>query len=133
MNDDICDIAVDEHFARQQADDLIRGHPAIRTADPEVARRLLMREPLEKDRIVADHGVGPRPVLLEEIVQHAHQGTVRYEKICSVSYCQIVAFRSAKGRPFAERKATNRDPTEGYFHLTTGHAPRMEPKWRIKE
>ena len=41
MHDDVGDVAVDEHLARRQADDLVGRHAAVGAADPEVFRRLL--------------------------------------------------------------------------------------------
>jgi hypothetical protein len=40
MDDDIGDVAMDEHFARQQADDLVGRHARVGTADPQEFRGL---------------------------------------------------------------------------------------------
>ena len=47
MYDDVRDVAVDEHFAGRQADDLVRGDARIGAADPEILGRLLVREARE--------------------------------------------------------------------------------------
>ena len=44
VHDDVRDVAVDEQLARQQADDLVRGHAAVGAADPQVSRALLLRQ-----------------------------------------------------------------------------------------
>ena len=43
MRNHIGDIAVDKDVARWQADDLVGGNPRVRTTDPEIFRRLLVR------------------------------------------------------------------------------------------
>jgi hypothetical protein len=40
MHHDVGDVAVHKDFARFQAGDLIRGHPAVGTADPQIGRAL---------------------------------------------------------------------------------------------
>ena len=42
--DDVGDVAMDEDLARREADDLVRGHAAVRAADPEVLGRLPLGE-----------------------------------------------------------------------------------------
>jgi len=42
------DVAVHEQFAGIEADDLVGGHPAVGTADPQILRRLLAFEPPEE-------------------------------------------------------------------------------------
>ncbi len=44
FRDDIGDIAVDEDFSGRETGDLIGGHAAIRTTDPQVLRALLIGE-----------------------------------------------------------------------------------------
>ena len=56
------DVAMDEHLAGRQADDLVRRHAAIGAADPEVLRRLLLREAREELRVFARHVGSPGAV-----------------------------------------------------------------------
>ena len=51
VDDDIGDVAVDENFAREEADNFVGGHAAIGATDPKVFGILLAREFLEKIRI----------------------------------------------------------------------------------
>ena len=44
---------MNKHFTRQQTGDLVSGDPAVRTANPEVFRRLLIGQPSEKDALPA--------------------------------------------------------------------------------
>src|SRR5207244_4545802 len=76
MNDDIGDVAMDEHLPRRQADNLVRGHAAIRAADPQMLRRLLRHQAGEKARVVASHLLGPGTVVEEELVESAHCNAV---------------------------------------------------------
>ena len=40
MNDQIGDVAMDEHLTRCEANDLIGRHATVSTADPQILRRL---------------------------------------------------------------------------------------------
>ena len=44
MHDDVGDVAVHEHLARRQPDDLVRRNAAVRAADPQVLGRLSLDE-----------------------------------------------------------------------------------------
>ena len=77
MLDDIGDVAVNEHLSRQQTDDLVGRHAAVRTAYPQVAGRLLPGESLKELRIGPADVFGPGPVVLEEMFQDAHVWLVR--------------------------------------------------------
>ncbi len=57
------DIAMHEDFTRCQAHDLVRRHARIGTTDPQVLRRLLLRQALEELRVVAADLVGPLAVV----------------------------------------------------------------------
>jgi hypothetical protein len=72
MNDDVGDIAMDEHFARQHAHDLIRRHPTVGAADPEMRRNLLSAQALEKLRVAPRHLGRPLPVAIEQVRQIVH-------------------------------------------------------------
>ena len=82
VDDQVGDVAVDEHLARQEADDLVRRHPAVRAADPEVARRLLRRQPREELRVLARHLVRPGAVVGEEVAEKSHGGRVGVPRSC---------------------------------------------------
>jgi hypothetical protein len=60
------DVAVHEHVARQQPDELVGRHPAVGAADPQVLRRLLVEQAREEARAAAFHALGPADVLVEE-------------------------------------------------------------------
>ena len=65
MNDDISNVAMNEHFAGQQAENLIGRDPAIGATDPEVFRGLLLSERPEEAGVVVFHLRGPSPVLFK--------------------------------------------------------------------
>ena len=65
VDDDIGDVAMDEHFAGREADDLVGRHPAVGATDPEVAWGLLARKPFEELGVVADHGFRPGAIVRE--------------------------------------------------------------------
>ncbi len=72
------DVAVDEHLARVQPDDLVGRHPAVRAADPEVFRRLLPQQPLEEIGIVGEPARRPVAVARLEVGQRIRrQGAAR--------------------------------------------------------
>ena len=66
VDDDVGDVAVDEHLAGQQADDLVGRHAAVGAADPEVLRRLLAGQPAEELGVLPGHLGGPGAVVREE-------------------------------------------------------------------
>ena len=72
MHDDVRDVAVDEHLARREPDDLVRRHAAVRAADPEVLGRLPLREPGEEVGIALDDVGRPGAVALEELSEVGH-------------------------------------------------------------
>jgi hypothetical protein len=81
VDHEVGDVAVHEHVAGQEADDLVRRHAAVRAADPEILRRLPLRQPREKLRILPGHLVGPRAVVGQKVTEHllraAYYATVR--------------------------------------------------------
>ena len=54
MHDHVGDIAVDKQLARRHADQFVSRDAAVRTADPQVFRRLLGSEVFEEIRILFD-------------------------------------------------------------------------------
>src|SRR5436189_2909841 len=70
--DDVRDIAMHEHVAWQQTDDLVRGDTAVRAADPQIARRLLLRQPRKEGRILPRHLLGPGAVVGKKIFESTH-------------------------------------------------------------
>ena len=52
--DDVGDVAVHEDLARREPDDLVRRHPAVRAADPEVLGRLPLGEIGEEPGVLGD-------------------------------------------------------------------------------
>ena len=73
MDDYVGDVAMDEELARAQADDLVRRHAAVGAADPQVRRRLLRGQPLEKVRIALVDALRPRAVVGEQVRQMRHE------------------------------------------------------------
>src|SRR6266513_2473427 len=67
----VADVAMNENFARRKIDNLIHRDPTVRTADPEILRRLLMRETIEEFRIALVNSTRPGRVLVEEMGQLA--------------------------------------------------------------
>ena len=57
---DVGHVAVDKNFTRRRLGDLVGGHPAVGTTDPQMLRCLLVGEPLEELRIGPDHLLGLR-------------------------------------------------------------------------
>jgi hypothetical protein len=66
VDHDIGDIAMDEHFAGQQIDELGSWHAAIGTANPEVAGRLLFSEALKEGRVLSGHACSPGLVICQK-------------------------------------------------------------------
>lgn len=69
FHDDVGDVAVDENLSGGEAGDLVGGHPAVRTTDPEVLGALLVGELAEKLRVAGVDAIGPFAVALEEVCQ----------------------------------------------------------------
>src|SRR5690606_41801816 len=63
------EVAVDEHLARCQPDDLVGRHARVGAADPQVPGRLQFGQALEELRILATDAVGPGAVVAEEPCQ----------------------------------------------------------------
>src|SRR5581483_8874970 len=72
MHDNIRDVAVDEHFARIEADQLRRRHAAVRTADPQILGRLLPRQALEKIPPLRADAFSPGPVPFDQFLKFSH-------------------------------------------------------------
>src|SRR5690606_26493356 len=69
VDDEVGDVAVDEHFAREQAGDFGGRDPAVGTSDPEVLRRLLLRQAMEEIRVAPDDVGGPAAVGFEKMAE----------------------------------------------------------------
>ena len=65
-------VAVDEHLARVQTQDLVGRHARIGAADPQIARRLLLGQAFEEARIVLADPVGPVQVVAQQVFEIAH-------------------------------------------------------------
>ena len=72
VDDDVGDVAVDEHFAGQQADDFVGRHAAVRAADPQILGVLLLGERGEEARLPRFDFRGPCAVVGEEMIQVRH-------------------------------------------------------------
>ena len=69
VHDDIGHVAVNEKLTWQQSHDLVRGHAAVRAADPEEVRCLLERQSLEERGIAPGNVRGPGAIAGEQFVQ----------------------------------------------------------------
>ena len=67
---EIGDVSMDEKLAGIEPDDLVRRHATVGTADPQILRRLLVLEPLEKAGVGNDHPPGPGPVICLQVIEH---------------------------------------------------------------
>jgi class 3 adenylate cyclase len=74
VHDDVRDVAVDEHLARFEPDDLIRRDAAVGAADPEVLGRLTLGELGKEPGIARDHVRGPGTVVREQVDEVGHGG-----------------------------------------------------------
>ena len=72
MDDDVGDVAVDEHLARREPDDLVRRHAAVGAADPEVLGRLALRELGEEGGVACELVGRPGTVVLEQRSEIGH-------------------------------------------------------------
>jgi hypothetical protein len=72
MGNDIGEVAVDEHVAWQEANDLIGGNAAVGTTDPKIVGRLLAGEFPKKRGVGLTDAFGPGVVIREEVFQSAH-------------------------------------------------------------
>ena len=72
MDDEVRDVAMDEHLARREIHDLVRGHAAVGAADPQISGRLLIDQPREEVRLRLDLRLGPGPVLLQQVFEAPH-------------------------------------------------------------
>ena len=76
MDDEVRDVAVHEHLAGREPDDLIGGDAAVRAADPEVGGRLALDEAREELRVAGDPLGRPRAVVLEQLREAGHGPTL---------------------------------------------------------
>jgi len=70
VHDDVGHVAVHEHFARVQPRDLVGRHAAVGTADPHVARVLLLRQASEEPGVARVGGGRPAAVVGKQAVRH---------------------------------------------------------------
>ena len=61
----VADVAMDEQFARHQADHLIGRHSAVGTTDPQELRTLLHGQAFEELRVAGVQRLGPETVVLQ--------------------------------------------------------------------
>src|SRR5688572_30293549 len=72
VDDDVGHVAMDEHLARLPADDAVGRQAAVRAADPQELRRLLVAQAVEEAGIGGAHPRGPLPVRLDPLLDRAH-------------------------------------------------------------
>ncbi|HTM27268.1 MAG TPA: hypothetical protein VL225_18845 [Vicinamibacterales bacterium] len=113
LENEIRDVSVYEQLARSQADDFIRGHPAVGAPDPEISRGLLGGEPAEKFRIGINRSRRPGPIVLEQLREGLHRKDA-----------------TTHGRPWLERLGTAESSLTS-SRLITNPWPtdRPEPDW----
>ena len=70
VDDEVRHVAVDEELAGQEIDDLVGRHAAVRAADPQIFRRLLLGELPEELRVAGADRPCPFAVLREEMLEH---------------------------------------------------------------
>jgi hypothetical protein len=88
VNHDVGDVAMNEELARHQSHDLVRGNATVGTSDPQVLRRLLLRQRLKEFRILTSNLFCPRVVVIEKI-----------EKVCHTEeYTKRISARKFGGR-----------------------------------
>jgi len=75
VHDDVGDVAMDKQLSGQQPDDLVGGHTAVGTTDPQIAWELLLRELGEEFGILLPDAPGPGLVIVEEMAESSHQAT----------------------------------------------------------
>ena len=61
------DVAVHEHFARRQTNDLVGGHATVGAADPQILGRLLGGQSQKKLGLLSSDFSRPRAIVLEEL------------------------------------------------------------------
>jgi hypothetical protein len=69
VGDDVRDVAMDEDFARGEAEHLVGGHAAVGAADPEILGGLLTGEAFEVLRVGEADPFGPGAVLSEQVIE----------------------------------------------------------------
>ena len=83
MHDDVGDVTVHEELARQEPDDLVGGHAAVRAPDPQVTRRLLFRQLFKERRVAATDALGPLTILTEQVFDGGHRRESDCGKTCA--------------------------------------------------
>jgi hypothetical protein len=66
VNNYVRNVAMDEQFSRQEADELSRRNATVRTTDPQIAGRLLPGYGAEKFRVTGLYFLRPGSVVLKE-------------------------------------------------------------------
>jgi len=67
VNHKVGHVAMDEELTRKEPDDLVGGNSAVGAADPQVARRLLVKQAVEEVRLELRHGCRPTTVVFEKM------------------------------------------------------------------
>jgi hypothetical protein len=63
----LCDVPVHEEFTGIEANNPVRRHAAVGTADPQMLGRLLPFEPLEEIRIHRHHPLSPGSIVCFQV------------------------------------------------------------------
>ena len=72
MHHHVCQITMHKQFTRQHADNLVRGHTAIRAADPEILGGLLPGQFLKELWILLPNAPRPGAIILKKMRQRFH-------------------------------------------------------------
>ena len=70
-----------EHLTGLEAADFVCGHAAVRTADPEVTGRLLVRQSGKEIRILPMDLIRPGTVVLEEVAEWMHHDAACFRTV----------------------------------------------------
>jgi hypothetical protein len=67
---EIGDVAVHEQLTGIEADDLVRGHPAVGASDPQILGRMLSLEPAEEAFVGGDLAPCPVAIVGLQMIEH---------------------------------------------------------------
>jgi hypothetical protein len=68
----IRDVAMNEQVPWPEPNELCCRHATIRATNPQISRRLLLRQLLEKFRVASLYTLGPGPIILKQFLQIFH-------------------------------------------------------------
>ena len=72
MHNHVGHVPVNKQLTGQQIDNLVGRHTAVRTANPEIFRCLLVGQAVEKLGVLGLDAIGPGPVFFQKMVKLTH-------------------------------------------------------------